>query len=398
MVHGAWVFGGFSVVVPVGAAVLTGAPGLADAQPGAQAEAITEFVRVIGGPTVDRGVGVTATRDGGFAAVGYTTVSGQEEVYLVRCSDVGGVLWTQTYGGGSHENGWSVCETEDGFAIAGFTRSFGSGGWDFYLIRTDGAGELLWSRTYGGVGDDRCWSVARTDDGGFILAGETDGSGAGERDFLLVRTDAGGEEVWSRTIGGAADDRCFAVVGAGDGGFMLAGQTFSEGAGDRDAYIVKTDAGGGVEWSRTFGGTQSDVAHDVRRTAGGAFLVTGYTTSFAVEGDDPYLIKIRPDGETVWTRVVQTPGVVHTITGDEISGGGLCCVGFSEWPRGQNRKAVLLRLSADGELEELRDVMGEGYVESMAYTVRAIPGGGCVASGHATRGRDTDLVLVKVAE
>lgn len=357
------------------------------------------FERVIGGPDIDRGVHVTATRDGGYIAVGVTRSygSGGEDVYLVRTDARGEILWFNTFGGDGEDNGWAVHETADGFVLAGFTESIGAGGFDFYLIKTDAQGEVTWARTFGGRQDDRCWALAITRDGGFVLAGETASFGAGERDFLLIRTDSSGKQLWSRTFGGENDDRCFSVAIAADGGYVLAGQTYSEGAGDRDAWIVRTDADGELQWSRTFGGPDSDVAHSVSRTADGRFFVTGYTTSFATVGDDPYLIKISPDGETEWTRVIPIAGVAHTITGEQAPDRGFYCVGFVDQPGGGNRRAFLIKTNASGELEwQWSDLTGT-YGESFGYTVSATLDG-CVFTGHVIAGNNMDLLLVKVAD
>lgn len=368
---------------------------------GAPARQSTGFERVFGGSDLDRGVFVSPTRDGGYIAVGFTTSfgSGDEDVYLVRTDSEGELLWSQTYGGSDSDNGWSVHETTDGFVLAGFTRSFGSGGFDLYLIETDKGGELRWSRTYGGEGDDRSWALAATRDGGFVLAGETTSSGSGEEDCLLVKTNASGTELWSRTYGGERGDRCFSIVQADDGGFLLAGQTYSEGAGDRDVYVLKTDPSGVLEWSRTFGGAASDVGHYITRTSDGHFVVTGYTASLASDGDDPYLIKIGARGETQWTRVMNMEGINHTLTGEQARDGGFFLTGFSAYPETGSSAALLVKTDPHGRLEWQRDILSTVRGESFGYTVRATVDGGCVFTGHTTvdAAGSLDLLLAKVA-
>ncbi len=361
--------------------------------------AVTEFERVVGGPAYDRGVHVTATRNGGYAVVGVTESSGagRADVYLVRFDAAGKVLWSETYGGEDVDNGWSVLETDDGFALAGFTKSSGNGGFDFYLIRTDDRGGVVWEKTYGGEGDERCWALAPAAGGGFLLAGETNSSGAGERDWLVIETDAAGEQLWSKTYGGARDDRCFAVAAGPDGGYVLAGQTYSEGAGDRDAQVISIDADGEELWSKTFGGEGSDVGHSVCRTSSGDYLVTGYTASFDADHEDPYLIRVRADGSTVWTRVLPVPRKCRVITGAQATDGGFFCVGFSVPPGGRRGQALLLRASAGGELEWRRNFFAGARGESLGYTVCTTADGGCVFTGHAVRDGNPELFLVKVA-
>jgi hypothetical protein len=358
------------------------------------------FERVIGGPDLDRGVFVSPTRDGGYIAVGVTRSFGfgGEDVYLVRADSAGETLWSRTYGGSDEDNGWSVHETRDGFILAGFTNSFGAGEFDFYLVKTDPNGELVWSNTYGGEGNDRSWALALTNDGGFVLVGETTSSGAGEEDCLLVKTDSLGAELWSRTYGGERGDRCFSVTGTDDGGYVLAGQTYSEGAGDRDVYIIKTKANGEPEWTRTFGGADSDVGHYVTRVSDGNFLVTGYTTSFATRGDDPYLIKIDARGSIEWTRVLPMEGVNHTLTGEQAVDGGFFLVGFSNYEERGATAALLVKTDSEGRVDWHEDVLPTSNGHSFGYTVRATLDGGCVFTGHTTvnSAGNLDLLLVKV--
>jgi hypothetical protein len=174
---------------------------------------------------------------------------------------------------------------------------------------------------------------------------------SGTEDGLLVKTDSEGKEEWSRTYGGDAGDRLFGIVGAEEGGFLLVGQTYSEGAGDRDAYVIETDARGDVEWSRIFGGTEGDVGHGVDRTADGNFLITGYTRSFGVGMDDPYLIKINTEGDTLWTRVLHLDGVTRAITGQQAAGGVFYLVGFKHQPADGSGAALLVHTDQDGRLD-----------------------------------------------
>ncbi|NIM92189.1 MAG: hypothetical protein GTO18_00530 [Anaerolineales bacterium] len=102
------------------------------------------FIRTQGGNRRDRGINLLQTNDGGYAIVGYTSSGDaiQEDVYLVRLSPQGEVLWSRTYGGERKDNGWDLLETEEGgFIVVGFTNSFGEGGGDMYIIKVNQEGE-----------------------------------------------------------------------------------------------------------------------------------------------------------------------------------------------------------------------------------------------------------------
>ena len=117
------------------------------------------------------------------------------------------ITWTKTYGGSNDDCGCSVQQTQDGgYIIAGVTCSFGAGSTDVYLIKTDANGNVEWTKTYGGSDEDYGYSVQQTQDGGFIIAGETESFGAGGFDIYVIKTDAYGNVEWTKTYGGSSDD------------------------------------------------------------------------------------------------------------------------------------------------------------------------------------------------
>ena len=214
--------------------------------------------------------------------------------------------WNQTYGGTSDDQAYSVVQTGDGgYAIAGSTNSFGVGGWDFWLVRTDSTGNMQWNQTYGGTGWDRAYSVVQTGDGGYAIAGYTESFGAGGRDFWLVKTYANGNMQWNQTYGGTSDDESgfpYSLVQTGDGGYAIAGWTDSFGAGTHDMWLVKTYANGTMEWNQTYGGTGWDEAYSVVQTGHGGYAIAGYTKSFGVGGWDVWLVKTYANGTMEWNK------------------------------------------------------------------------------------------------
>ncbi len=285
------------------------------------ADGDSSWWRTYGGSSDDMGYAVDQCPDSGYILVGgtFSFGAGRPNIYVIRTNADGETLWTRTFGGASEEYGFSVAATADsGFIICGWTRSFGAGAGDIYLIKTDARGETLWTRTYGGAGNDYGHTVKQTRDGGYVVAGSTFSYGAGESDFYLFRTDARGDTVWTRTCGGAASDLGHAVDLAADGGFIVAGQTRSFGVGNYDAWLVRTDSGGDTLWTRTFGGDQDERAFSVAATADGGFAFGGWTGSAGAGGADAWLVKTDPAGRiaiaepgAVPARVVSGPTVVR---------------------------------------------------------------------------------------
>jgi hypothetical protein len=254
----------------------------------------TLWTKTYGDSDIDNGRSVKQTQDGGFIISGFTYSFGADwyDVYLFRTNSFGDTLWTKTYGGIAQDNGWSVQETSDGgFVIAGYTYSFGTGGSDVYLIRTNSTGDTLWTKTYGGIGRDYGRSVQQTQDGGFIISGNTYSYGAGYSDVYLIRTNSTGDTLWTKTYGDTNWDYGYSVQETSDGGFIIAGETSSYGAGSYDLYLIRTDSTGNALWTKTYGGTDWDNGYSVQQTSDGGFIIVGTTLSFGAGSGDIYLIK-----------------------------------------------------------------------------------------------------------
>ena len=204
----------------------------------------TLWTKTFGGDYWDVSFCVQQTSDGGYIAVGHTGSFGGHmgDAYLIKTDSLGDTLWTKTYGLYGDEGGHSVQQTSDGgYVIAGYGHSREK---DVWLVKTDSSGNVVWARTYGGYADEWGKSVQQTSDGGYIVAGWTESLGQGIRSVYLVRTDSLGDTLWTRIYGGKGEDRATSVQLASDGGFIITGWTGSFGAGLFDVYLIKTDESG----------------------------------------------------------------------------------------------------------------------------------------------------------
>jgi len=171
---------------------------------------VLEWQKAMGGGGEDIASDVVQTADDGFALVGYegsidgdvTGHHGQYDYWVTMLDASGNLRWEKSLGGILSDWGRAIVVTEDGGVIvAGTTRSSdgdvqnNDGGSEFWLVKLNGHGQLVWQQTYGGTEPEICYSLSKTSDGGLVMAGyswSTDGdvSGSlniGKGDFWIVK-------------------------------------------------------------------------------------------------------------------------------------------------------------------------------------------------------------------
>jgi len=300
----------------------------------------TLWTKTYGGSEADFAYYGLCTFDGGYAIVGYTLAFGAEQadVYLVRVDSIGDTLWTYVFRDTSWDMGFSVDETSDkGYIITGshnysrsvllikldslgndeWTRIYGGndiyeghsviqtndggyliGGYkmlseeqgDVWLIKTNSVGDTLWTRTYGSIGRDVCYSVQQTSDGGYIAAASNYNS-SGRYDVWLIKTDKTGDSLWSKVYGTYDYEYGKSVQQTSDNGYIIGGNRRENVKGYWDIYLIRTDSLGDTLWTKLFGGDNVDTCHCVKQTSDKGFVVTGETKSFGSGIGNVYLIK-----------------------------------------------------------------------------------------------------------
>lgn len=193
--------------------------------------------------------------DGGFIVLGQTKSfgSGSGDIYLLKLDSIGHLEWSHAYVGWGEERGYDLLVSPDGgYVITGGMETPGRG-WDAYLLKVNSLGQPSWFKTYGTLNTDVGHAVVATSDAGYAIAGWTYGAGAGAHDVLLLRTDSAGTLQWSKTYGGSGDEASYCLRQLTDGGFILAGDTHSFSDGVMDAYVFRTDSLGDLDWSKHIG-------------------------------------------------------------------------------------------------------------------------------------------------
>jgi uncharacterized delta-60 repeat protein len=247
---------------------------------------------------------IQQTSDGGYILAGYTSTAGVGYTgsLVIKLNATGVLEWAKTFftPGTGIENAYGIQQTLDGgYIVAGYTGPLFVPD-DFFVLKLNSSGDLVWSKTYGGSGADVPCGIQQTSDGGYIVAGYTESFGAGSRDFLVLKLDSAGAVQWAKTYGGSGYDHLYSIQQTSDGGYIVAGDTKSYGAGSSDILVVKLNSTGDLEWAKTYGGTSSDDAYSIQQTSEGGYIVAGITLSYGAY--DVLIIKLNSIGDLEWAR------------------------------------------------------------------------------------------------
>jgi hypothetical protein len=359
----------------------------------------TTFIKLYGGAGTDSGRFVEFTSDGGYIVVGHTTTNsnGFADMYVLRVNSVGDTLWSKKIGGPGVEQGYTIKLLNDGnYIISGFTTSTSNNSRDAYLVKIDDSGNILWEKKYGGSGNDGIEAAFPTPDGGFILTGYSTSTGTnGSDDLYLVKTDAAGNELWSKFIGGPAQDWGNMVQPTPDGGYIILGITYSFGAGGGDYYLVRTDASGNVMWSKTYGGANLDEGKNIRVTSDGGFIVTGDTDSFGAGNSDIYVIKTDANGDSLWTKTYGGADKDVSKMIEPTPDGGYIIAGISRSFGLTDPDFWIIKTDGTGSVSWTKEYGGNS--NEHCYALRPTSDGGYIAVGHsASFGNLEQVYLLKL--
>jgi len=357
------------------------------------------FCKAIGGANHDDGRFLIQTSDGGYAIAGYTQSfgAGSGDVYVVKLDANGNLQWTKTIGGPEGEAGTSLIQTSDGgYAIAGYTESFGAGEWDVYVVKLDANGNLQWTKTIGGKKEDMGTSLIQTSDGGYAIAGYTESFGAGSGDVYVVKLNANGNLQWTRTIGGKSWDAGGSLIQTSDGGYAIAGETYSFGAGREDVYLIKLDANGNLQWTKTIGGPASEIGFSLIQTSDGGYAIAGGTSSFGAGSGDVYVVKLDANGNLQWTKTIGGPAREIGRSPIKTSDGGYAIAGNTSSFGAGEADVYLVKLDANGNLQWTKTIGGEK--DDRGFSLIQTSDGGYAIAGHTESfgAGEWDVYVVKL--
>ena len=262
------------------------------------------FEKWIGGTNSDEAKGVIQLPDSGYAVLARSWSWGQggSDLLLIRLDKFGDTLWTKLYGGTSNEftNGALRSTPDKGFIIAGNTYSYGTGtpsGFNWYLIKTDSAGNVNWTRTWGSTGNDELKHVLPTSDGNYLLSGAWRVSG--QTKGILLKVDATGNTIWGDTLFSTATSHFMWACEKTPDEYVVAGYNFM--GSTSDAVLIKYNAEGNMLINKRFDYGEAETAVTIEPVSSGGYICS------AIHGTlpyDPWILRLDDNLDTLFTKVM----------------------------------------------------------------------------------------------
>ena len=325
------------------------------------------------------------TTDGGYiiAATTENNIVNDLDVLITKTNNMGDTLWTKTYHGGDKpEYPNCILQTNDGYLIVGYSQSFGGGDQDVYLLKISTSGDSLWTKVYGGFGNEDGKEIVATADGNFVIVGASNSLNLSNNDVQLIKISPTGNVIWTKYYGGSTTyESARSVKLCADGGFILAGKkanipnavasiymlktnsagdtlwtkTYSGGTDsyegkfvlanndgtytlcaddsslshDSDVRLMNISSSGDILWNKSYGGSDKDICKMIQPTTDGGYIVAAISRSFGWLNPDMWLLKINISGDTLWTRHFGGSGHEHCCAARQTADGGYIAIGHT---------------------------------------------------------------------
>lgn len=321
-----------------------------------------------GGTNDDRGHSIITTNDGGYAILGSSKSSdgnvssnaGYNDFWMLKLNATGNISWEKSFGYSGADSAFSIAQTNDGgYILSGVldvTASNGEGnnrlmqrhaGGDYWVIKINTSGELVWSRYFGGTFTDTAYGVVEAADGSIIVVGSSDSNDVdinnnkGSYDFWIVKLSNEGELLWEKSYGGNEIDEARALTKTSDGNFIVVGDTrsndqdVSQNNGAADIWAIKINTDGVILWEKTYGGSGFDGVQSIHKSQNNAYIIVGNSRSS--DGNlnknngqnDAWIFNINSDGQMQWQTSIGGSQVELLMDATTLNNGTIIAVGKS---------------------------------------------------------------------
>jgi len=380
--------------------------------------------RTLGGDDDDELWSTQQTTDGGFILGGgsKSNISGDKtensqggnDFWVIKLNAIGDIDWQNTIGGNEDDKITSVKQTTDGGYILGGTSNSNisgdktensQGGQDYWVIKLNGTGDIIWQKTLGGNQDDRLISISETLDGNFIIGGTSSSGISGDRtkplngnkDSWIIKINSFGEIIWQNAFGYGNSQSIQSLSQTLDDGYIFSG-TLQTGGSSNDVYwVVKLNSNGFLEWDKLIGGNHSDWFPKIHQTTEGSYILAGASDS-DISGDktensqgsfDYWILKLDNVGNIIWQNTIGGSSGEQPDSIIESDDGGFLVCGYSssnisgdktEDSLGSSDYWVI-KINEVGIIE-WQNTIGGSHVDARAKAIKTNDGGYLIG-GHS---------------
>jgi hypothetical protein len=322
-------------------------------------------------------------------------VSGDADICLIKTDTAGNLQWTKNYGDAGNDYSSLILPTEGGYMIVGSTQVIGKGA-DILIVRTDLQGNIIWKKNCGGTSDEGASSIIQIQSGDYIVTGATSSYGAGGYDIFIMKMDGNGNIYWFKTYGSQSTERAGDILEESDGSMIVTGQDF--GYADYDVLLLKTDSQGNILWAKTYSGNGDEFGHRFIKADNGDYLIVGESNGWSTFDDPAILYRIDNTGNLKWAQIYSAPVTVNFARSVlELSDGGIVVGG--RWSGSYSdyftSSGYIMKTDSYGNVLWCREY--SGMSTEFSYDIIQTKGGGYVTGGRTNKSGtgDYDCYLVK---
>lgn len=386
-----------------------------------------EWAKSFGGSDIDQAQSIEQTSDKGYIIagssysndldiVGHHGSIDNPDCWIVKLDSNGILDWQRSLGGTADDVANSIKQTPDGgYIVAGYSTSKNfdvtgnHGKEDYWVVRLDGNGKIIWQKSFGGSRSDRAYAVELTGDDGFVVAGYSSSNDGDvtkhhgdttNTDYWIIKLDSSGNIKWQKSLGGYNDDVAYSIRQTADRGLIIAGSSYSVDTvggdnnfshGTVDFWVVKLDSMGVLKWQRSYGGSQFDEAYSIDLTSDGGYIAAGYSTSN--DGDvthnnglsDFWIIKLDSIGNLKWQRSFGGSSTDAALSVKQTFDGGFIIAGNNDSSTISGNHGgndyYIVKLDSLGKLQWQKTLGGPG--EEFALCIRQTADSGYVVAGSS---------------
>ncbi|MDG2440820.1 MAG: T9SS type A sorting domain-containing protein [Crocinitomicaceae bacterium] len=320
---------------------------------------VSSFFKLYSDQGDDSGHGIVELLDSSYAVTGSSSsfIGGVgSQAFLLKIDSTGGFEWSKNYGGPESEVGRRIMHIDNiGYYIAGYTNSYGNGGYDYYLLKTDLSGNILWEKTYGDFGWERVHDAVLARDSGVIMIGETSSSFPENKDMWIVRTDQNGDTLWTMRLGDEnGDDVLESIDQATDSTYYAAGYTYDPILDQTFAFSMHLHENGTVYWTDNMGADGDYYFHGITMdTANNELVAVGHHVPLGETRKDQFFARIGLAGAEIgwYTNPLARDQMNTMVTTYGIAGYRM--IGLSKFD--------------DSSVDEAEDVSLHMYTQALAH-------------------------------